>query len=152
MFIMARVFSFAEFDEALEKKFGSLVIGDVTFRAHLSLSDDEMDEYAKETDVLTAMYKASEAHQNLVERLDKEEKEAEGAESEPEGLQSLRDQVEASAGALPTVRTLADQTLKLIRITTVNKAEFDTMTEGWPASKVYTLLGLYSDGTQAGEA
>lgn len=149
---MARVFTLESFNEEAEKKFGSLQIGDVTLRAVLSLDDhpenDEVAEYRAKSEELNNLYKYVQAHQALVERLQdaKEDPDTE------EDLELLEAQVEASEAGIPSERDLKVKTLEMLRITTKNKVEFDALTRDFSSAQVYTLLTLYSEGTQAGEA
>jgi hypothetical protein len=145
---MSRVFTLDSFNEEAEKKFGSLVLEDVTFRAYLSLSDspenDEIAEFDRVSSELRDLYSRVEEVGNLDEAV--------AAEDDEEKKAVLQERLEAASESAPTSREIRDKTVELLRSTTKNKTEFDTLTRDFSSAQVYTLMGLYSDKTQMGEA
>lgn len=140
---MSRVFTLESFAEESEKRFGSLVIGAVTFRPVLRLSDSEREEFTARSKELNELHDLAKASQEAAE----DQAAVEARRDETGEVQPDIPQIEA-----PTPAEIRAITLAMLRATTLQKDEFDKWSTELSDADIYTVLGLYSEDAQVGEA
>jgi len=140
---MSRVFTLESFAEESEKRFGSLTIGAVTFRQVLRLTDSEREEFTDKSKELNELHSLAKASQEAAE--------------DQANVEALRDAGNTDVADVPqidapTPAEIRKVTLAMLRITTLEKEDFDEWSAALSDADIYTVLGLYSEDGQVGEA
>lgn len=137
---MTRKFTLEDFKAESEKRFGSLEINGITFRPVLRLSDEEREEFSAKSEELDQLHKQAAAHQ-----------EAQTIAAENKSRDEA-DQVEVPVTREVKPAEIRKVTVELLRVTTKNTAEFDEWSKTLDEADIYTILGMYSEDAQVGEA